>query len=106
MDQTGARSGQVSPLASPDALGQERRGKCSVGLNTMFSQLLRLDEREGQRPFPGESEKTQRRRASPTAAPQRRPRATLRNVNGYGLGGLRRRALGTVRDDGDPVASR
>ena len=48
----------------------------------MFSQLLRLDEREGQRPFPGESEKTQRRRAYPTAAPQRRPVAALLKLEG------------------------
>ena len=63
IDRTGSGSEQSFSRASICALGKERWGNCSVGLNNMFSQLLRLDEREGQRPFPGESEKTQRRRA-------------------------------------------
>ena len=53
-DQRSSGSERVSPQGNPWALGKERRKNCSVQLNNMFSQLLRLHKGEsGQGTVPG-----------------------------------------------------
>jgi hypothetical protein len=47
INQTGSGSKQTFPSDRTCAPGKKLRGSCSVPLNNMFSQLLRLSERGG-----------------------------------------------------------